>query len=158
MSGYKYLNHERTSAKDLTTFECFGDNSLKWGQLQEYIDGGGIVEPCMTSDEYEKTALGVLEDYLAQLVSGKTDKKILKAITKFEKKTTKALRKETKGTANAKDIQLLDDNDIIDDWYDDCGKDAEEQGATWIQDPARTDDELYNFDPATQVVWTPFPL
>ena len=77
---------------------------------------------------------------------------------KKEAKLTKSLRKETKGTETPEDIATLNDNDTLDTWYDDLEVAAESQGEAWIEDPARTKEELDAFDPATDVTWPPFPL
>lgn len=71
-------------------------------------------------------------------------------------KLAKAIRKEFKGTADADDLKLLEDNDIIDGWYDamDLKRDEEEQ---WLEDPSRTDSEILNYDPLN-VVWPTYPL
>jgi len=63
-------------------------------------------------------------------------------------KLTKSLRKESKGLADAKDIQRLDDNDLLDSWYDDMESIAETEGEQWIEDPLRTVEELKAFDPS----------
>ena len=72
-------------------------------------------------------------------------------------KLTKALRKETKGNANAKDEKLLDDNDEVDDWYDQLELDME-GGETWLEDPARTTVELDEFDACLDITWTAPPV
>ena len=77
---------------------------------------------------------------------------------KWSAKVNKSMRKEAKGTETAGDIQRLDDNDTLDDWYDAVEIDMETQGETWIEDPIRTSVELNAFDPATSIVWTPYPL
>lgn len=71
-------------------------------------------------------------------------------------KLAKAMRREFKGTANIDDLKLLDDNDIIDEWYDtmDSVRDTEE---AWLEDPARTDEEILAYDPLA-VPWPAYPL
>lgn len=72
-------------------------------------------------------------------------------------KISKALRKETKGTATPDDIKMLDDNDIIDDWYDTLETEME-AGEAWIEDPIRTTVELNAFDPYINIDWTAPPV
>jgi len=77
---------------------------------------------------------------------------------KYYTSLAKAQRKEAKGTENPQDVQRLDDNDTLDDWYDDIERDMEDQGESWIEDPVRTAEELKAFDPATDITWTVYPL
>ena len=61
------------------------------------------------------------------------------------------------GTPKPKDEKILSDIDIVDDWNDDLESDME-VGESWIEDPARTTEELKTFDPCTDLTWTPSPI
>ena len=133
-----------------------GDGNADWLNYLAYADGGGETDPYKDSDELEQDALDRLWAYYDSLIVENDGSLVIS-----NQKTTKlqkALRKENKGTAKPKDIKMLDDNDILDDWYDEMERAAEDQGETWIEDPARTDQELIDFDPATDIVWPEYPL
>ena len=97
------------------------------------------------------TRLWAYHDELIEFNTGAT-------ATEKTTRLTKSLRKEADGNANAGDIERLDTNDTLDSWYDDIERDAEDQGEAYIEDPARTKEELDSFDPETDVTWTPYPL
>jgi hypothetical protein len=90
---------------------------------------------------------GRLNTYVPPTSLGKKDTALLKS-----------LRKESKGQASQEDIDKLDNNDILDDWFDETETAMEDEGETWIEDPARTTEELNAFDPETDITWPAFPL
>jgi len=76
-------------------------------------------------------------------------------LKKFSKLST-ALRKEAKGSASQSDKKVLDDNDLLDIWYDDM-ETAREVEESWVEDQDRTEQELIDYDTAT-IVWPDYPL
>lgn len=156
MNRYKYTNHENTAAIDNENNVSFTNKHADlWQGLQDYIIGGGIVDPWKTRDEMEKTALVLLWSHHNQIIESNDQSPKGKKDTRL----TKALRKESKGQANQKDLDLLNNNDILDSWFDDMETAAEgtSYGEQWIEDPARTDQELIDYDPLL-VPWPAYPL
>ena len=101
--------------------------------------------------ELEVYALGLLmEAYNAELVEYDTEPQTKKAT-----KLAKALRKEQKGTADASDLKILDDNDLVDNWMD-AMEVRMEQDEQWIEQTA-TDQELTDYDPSG-IVWPVYPV
>ena len=156
MNDYKFSNEEGTQVlRDGVTIVSQGGKG--WEEYLVWADGeGNVTDPYKDSDEYEQDALARLWAYYDLLIVENDGSLVIS--NQKTTKLNKALRKENKGTANPKDIKLLDDNDTLDDWYDDMERAAEDQGETWIEDPARTDQELIDFDPATDIVWPEYPL
>lgn len=136
-----------------------------WGYVPElYKVKNGAFEPLEQEevDEYNTevardAAMVGLMEYYNSLIAEQGLSDPTTTATK-EAKLTRTLRKESKGTANPGDIQLLDDNDTLDTWYDDLEIARESQGEAYLEDPARTEEELNAFDPATDVTWPPYPL
>ena len=151
MNKWKYTNEENTSVKRYSpTAYTSTDND----EFQQYINEGGQVDPFRTHDEWVTDTLRRLQAEHDRII---TSEKLENNQSKKDKKLIGALNRKQDGNETSKDIQMLGDNDILDIWFDDM-ETAKETGETWIEDPARTEQELIDYDPSTAVVWPDYPL
>lgn len=122
-----------------------------WRAFLEWEAEGNVPDPWRTRDELEAAALAaLLEAYRAEV-----DKYTGFIPQKKAAKVSKALRKEAKGTANAADLKILDDNDLEDSWLDDM-ESRMEVDELWIEQTA-TDEELLSYDPSL-IDWPYYPI
>ena len=158
MSDFKWNNQEETKCLKKSTSQYFTSKSPIWQEMLELVEGGGQVDPWKTFDEWIADALSRLfakhDSIIAE--NGLSD------ISKTKKEQTKyngALRRETKGQASVDDIILLDNEDIIDSWFDNMESTVEgsDYGEQWIEDPTRTEQELIDYDPSV-ITWPIYPL
>ena len=138
---------------------------LVWGMVSEYYKVVAEQFTPKSQEDIDELSLeterqSALDRLWAEMDSIIASHGVTEPVTqsKKESKLTKALRKESKGQASQKDIDLLDDNDVLDEWFDDMETAAEDQGETWIEAPERTEAELKAFDPAVDVIWPVYPF
>jgi hypothetical protein len=156
MADYKHAGKDIEDGvikySDNSQISFNGDRN--WTEYLDYVAEGGGTDPFKTFDEWVEDAISRLWSYHDSLVS--VHPEIIDP--KASNRLTKSFRKELKGQATTKDKKRLDDNDLIDSWLDDMEVAAEEDGEQWIEDPARTEQELIDFNPAVQVSWPDFPI
>lgn len=156
MDIYKFTNHKRTAVLKNSSISIVKDGN-GWQEYLAYAEAGGITDPFKTFDEWVIDALSRLWLYHDLIISGHGLTNPVKT-PKDQAALARALRKEIKGNASPGDIQLLNDNDTLDDWFDAMETAAESDGESWIEDSARTEQELIDFDPAVQVTWPDYPF
>ncbi len=155
---YKFANEEGTIVNDLETGTCgIHKASRFWPEYQKWLSLGNTADPYKTKNNYVDDALAILWMHHNHIIASYGISDSLKQ-RKASAKLNRALRKEAQGSADADDIQLLDDNDLLDTWLDDMESVAEDQGESWIEDPVRTENELKDFDPTVQITWPIYPL
>lgn len=141
------------------TGTCTGEQRTKGMTPAYYTAPGGVLTAksqveidAIIRDQAEADALSRLVScYNQQINAGGFE------YVGRDTKLTKSLRKEGKGTAAAVDIKRLDDNDVVDNWYDALELDME-SGEAWVEEPIRTTEELTAFDPCVDVHWTEAPI
>lgn len=149
MNKYKWSNKEQTHVLQYPSTYIF-ENGKGWSDFQKYLAGGGQVDPWKTMQEIVEDTKRNLWMYHDILIDQNTIGLLKsKNANRDNAWLNRALRKEAKGELlNQKDLKILDVNDILCAWFDDLEIIAEEQ-ENWIEDPARTDQELINYDPET---------
>ena len=152
MADYKWANHEQTMVMRYPG-TYITQNGAGWHQFQEYLREGGEVDQYRAHEDWVEAKVAKLDGYYhALLLESDNAPK-----GKKETKLARLLRKEYAGTATPEEKQVLDDNDTLDDWYD-AIETAKEDGEAWLEDALRTEQELIDFDPATDIVWPSYPL
>jgi hypothetical protein len=127
-----------------------------WQEYQDYVAGGGETDPWETDTEkFDRT----LQQKLDGLYKA-SEKEIRKAnktndhhqnLAKLTAYAS-ALRRETKGTASAEDITYLDDMDA-DNAVVAAIEEETQVWDDWLNDSARTLQELKDFEPNTDPNW-----
>lgn len=152
MAEYKWIGPVREDGVKKGNMSIpAAEGNRHWKEFLEWEAQGGVADPFANRSEMEATALGqLMGEYNQELVKYDTMPASAKAT-----RINKALRKESKGLADAADLKVLDDNDLVDTWLDQMEV-RMEQDETWIEQTA-TDQELIDYDPTT-IVWPVYPL
>jgi hypothetical protein len=156
MNLYKFLNKDGTAVLKYPGTTIV-EGGYGWQDYVDYVAAGGQTDPWKTPEELltmernDKLAeLGVEHDRLVDIAVGtssprKKDKTIARTI--------KLLRRETKETitpaelAELNAMEAMDDHlDLLVDEYD-----AVEQ---WLEDPARSIEEIQGYDVAVDPGWS----
>ena len=161
MNEYKIENVDGTGTLILKYPGTYiTENGHGWQKYLEYLAGGGQVDPWKTSEELMGEALtSKLQELRAEKNSrvdaavGSSDPR---RKDKIVARSVKLLRRETKGTATTQEKAELDALEAIDDFLD-ALEGQHDAAKDWLEDAARTLEEIQGCDVVTDPGWSELP-
>lgn len=158
MNQYKYAGPtESDGVFDQLNNVAIAFNGKGWAEFQEYISQDGLVDPWKTDEEILEAALA---EKLLELRSEKNNR-VDSAVgssdprkkDKVISRSVKLLRREMKGITTAEEEAELNALEVLDDYLDALDNDLGIAEA-WLEDPARTLEQIQGYDVVTDPGWS----
>ncbi|MBL4901116.1 MAG: hypothetical protein JKY62_00500 [Desulfocapsa sp.] len=156
MNKYKWLNKEETEIRRLSDSATISENGNGGQEFKDYLAHGGQVDPWRTVEEILEAALAEkrqeLRDEKNRRVAAVIGSSDSRKKDKILARTIKLLRRETKNKATPQEVAELDSMEALDDLLDDLDNDLDTAEA-WLEDPARTLEQIQGYDVVTEPGW-----
>ena len=153
---YKFLNKQGTEVRQESTKGTIAQGGFGWDSYLQWISEGGITDPWKTAEELHEISLAdklvELKSHLDVLSSATIPKSNSKNQAKMVARMVKLLRKESQGRASQKEVEELDQGEVLDNFLDavtDCYDTAER----WLEDNVRTLAEIENYNVTVDPQW-----
>lgn len=154
MADYKLRNSGVIRAADGAYIPNDERNS-NWLQYQQWVTDGNTPDQEYTIDELRDSAISKVEGMVDSLVDASTSNSPRKK-RKSLARSIMLLRKELKSSATQAEIDELDADELVAEYMDNLELSAS-NGILWINDQARTIEDLVSYDPAVSIMWPTAP-